>query len=177
MSIYATLWRLRFPATGDEFAGCNWVDVLAQGVPAHIGSPSEGSGYEDGDPYAGFLPPAIPVNDQAADGLRAVVIIRGGTEKIGQEYVDPLLVMSGSEYADLPFQDLHDRICDRLRGDHPRIVAEVFGGDGTHQLVRSDGSSNDLLQPGRTREVRAKLTELGIDEKAIQKAVRSTRRR
>ena len=34
MSIYATLWHLRFPRHGDAYVGCEWVDVLAQGVPA-----------------------------------------------------------------------------------------------------------------------------------------------
>jgi hypothetical protein len=37
MSIYATLWRLQFPRHGDAYVGCDWVDVLAQGVPAHVG--------------------------------------------------------------------------------------------------------------------------------------------
>jgi hypothetical protein len=48
MSIYATLWQLRFPARGDDRADCEWVVVSAQGVPAHIGSPSPGAGYEKG---------------------------------------------------------------------------------------------------------------------------------
>lgn len=49
MSIYATLWRLRFPRTGDSYDGCEWLDVLAQGVPAHIGTPTPGYGYEAGE--------------------------------------------------------------------------------------------------------------------------------
>jgi hypothetical protein len=40
MSIYATLWTLKFPKDGDDFAGCDWIEVIAQGVPPHIGSPS-----------------------------------------------------------------------------------------------------------------------------------------
>ena len=32
MSIYATLWHLHFPRHGDAYAGCEWIDVLAQGV-------------------------------------------------------------------------------------------------------------------------------------------------
>lgn len=27
MSIYATLWQLKFPAAGDEFPGCEWLGV------------------------------------------------------------------------------------------------------------------------------------------------------
>lgn len=55
MSIYATLWHLRFPRHGDAYVGCDWVDVLAQGVPAHIGTPTPGYGYESEDPYEAFL--------------------------------------------------------------------------------------------------------------------------
>lgn len=40
MSIYATLWRLKFPSAGDDHTGCAWVEVIAQGVPSHIGSPT-----------------------------------------------------------------------------------------------------------------------------------------
>ena len=36
MSIYATLWHLRFPRHGNAHEGCEWADVLAQGVPAHF---------------------------------------------------------------------------------------------------------------------------------------------
>jgi hypothetical protein len=59
MSIYATLWRVQFPRYGDDHTACEWVEVLAQGVPGHIGTPSPGHGYEDADPFADFLPPPI----------------------------------------------------------------------------------------------------------------------
>jgi hypothetical protein len=55
VSIYATLWRLQFPRHGDAYVGCEWVDVLAQGVPAHVGTLTPGYGYESGDPYEVFL--------------------------------------------------------------------------------------------------------------------------
>jgi hypothetical protein len=63
MSIYATLWQLKFPRYGDAHTGCDWIEVKAQGVPAHIGSPDE----DPEDLYAAFLPPAVPVppNDSA----------------------------------------------------------------------------------------------------------------
>jgi len=111
MSIYATLWTLKFPVHGDE-----WEIVLGQGVLGHIGTPTEGYGYESGDPYASFLPPAIPMPEDEDDlGLRAVVVIRRGTEKKeGQEYIDPLLVLSGDEYKATPFHELNERICDAL---------------------------------------------------------------
>ena len=57
MSIYATLWWLKFPRCGDDYVGCEWIRVTAQGVPAHVGTLTLGFGYEDGDPYAEFLPP------------------------------------------------------------------------------------------------------------------------
>lgn len=38
MSIYATLWSLKFPRFGDYYGGGEWIKVTAQGVPAHIGT-------------------------------------------------------------------------------------------------------------------------------------------
>ena len=48
MSIYATLWSLKLPRYGDHFVGCERIEVTTQGVPAHIGTPTPGFGYEDG---------------------------------------------------------------------------------------------------------------------------------
>ncbi|MEE8583651.1 MAG: hypothetical protein V3T83_02245, partial [Acidobacteriota bacterium] len=42
-----------------------------------------------------------------------------GTERSGQEYRNPLLVLTGKEYAAISFVELHDRICDALRGQRP----------------------------------------------------------
>ena len=76
MSIYATLWHLQFPRHGDAHVGCEWVEVLAQGVPAHIGTPTPSHGYESGDPYEAFLPPALRIESGASkDDLRAVVFV------------------------------------------------------------------------------------------------------
>lgn len=121
MSIYATLWRLQSPRYGDDHTGCEWIGVLAQGVPAHIGTPTPGHGYEKGDPYASFLPPAIEVSpDEESLSLRAVVIVAEGapkgTGRSAQEYVNPLLILTGEEYASLSFGGLHERICNALRG-------------------------------------------------------------
>jgi hypothetical protein len=148
MSIYATLWWLKFPRSGDDYIGCEWIRVTAQGVPAHIGTPTRGFGYEDGDPYAEFLPPAVEVNAEGdSEFMRAVVIVSGetqkGTARSPQEYANPLLVLSGQEYASISFVELHTRICDALRGTGPRVVAQSFTADGEMQLVLSDGRMLD----------------------------------
>ena len=160
MSIYATLWQLRFPRAGDAYLGCDWVDVLAQGVPAHIGTPTPGYGYEAGDPYALFLPPALRVGvDASEDGLRAVVFVTGGmkkgTARAAQEYESPLLVLTGTEYASMPFQELHDRLCDALRGARPRVAFQVFARNRS-TLVFDDGSvaPTGKHRTGRTSEGR-----------------------
>jgi hypothetical protein len=149
MSIYATLWHLKFPKDGNDYFDCEWVDVLAQGVPAHIGSPAPGQGYENGDPYASFLPPPIWIdpNDET-DVMRAVVFVTMGTPKgtarSHQEYVNPLLVLTGEEYRAISFAELHDRVCTALRGDGPRLVAEFLGPDGKRTLHFDDGSTRDV---------------------------------
>jgi hypothetical protein len=145
MSIYATLWALKFPRQGDLHSQCEWETVIGQGVPAHIGTPSPGHGYEAGDPYASFLPPAVQIpDDDDGTALRAVVIVREGTEKVGQEYVHPLLTLSGKEYQTMTFAELHGQICDALRGNRPRCVAEFMSGNGGARLFFDDGSTHDL---------------------------------
>src|SRR5260370_2693813 len=101
MSIYATLWRLKFPRYGNDHTGCEWVEVLAQGVPAHVGTPTPGFGHEAGDPYAAFLPP--PGEVDAADGGRALRRVVSGTEgtpkathRSVQETIGQLLVLSAA---------------------------------------------------------------------------------
>lgn len=146
MSIYATLWQLQFPRYGDAYVGCEWVEVLAQGVPAHVGTPTPGYGYESGDPYAAFLPPALRIDSGTPeDELRAVVFVvsttKKGTSRSGQEYAPPLLVLSGAEYAEMPFQVLHDRLCATLRGDRPCLMMEVVGAADARTLIFEDGST------------------------------------
>ena len=141
MSIYATLWTLQFPKEGDNHLDCEWIKVTAQAVPAHIGSPTPGQGYETGDPFAAFLPPAVKTDAEGnAPFDRAVVFVTEhslkGTERSGQEYLSPLLVLTGEEYARLTFEQLHDRLCDALRGNRAPVVAEVLLPDGTHQIIR-----------------------------------------
>jgi hypothetical protein len=145
MSIYATLWSLKFPKYGDIHTGCEWIDVTAQGVPPHVGSSTPGLGYEGGGPYAEFLPPAVVTDENGdAEFMRAVVIITDETEKgtvrHPQEYSNSLLTLDGKQYASMTFDELHTRICDALRGDRPRLVIETIGPDGRHSLQLEDGT-------------------------------------
>jgi hypothetical protein len=142
MSIYATLWTLKFPKEGDEVAGCEWIAVRAQAVPPHIGSPTPGCGYEDGDPFASFLPPAIATNaDGEAPFHRAVVFVTEysmkSTARSGQEYASPLLVLTGEEYARITFAELHEKICNALRGNRAPVIAEILLSDGTQRIMRA----------------------------------------
>jgi hypothetical protein len=127
MSIYATQWALRFPRRCDFHIGCEWVTVLAQAVPAHVAA---GGGYRT------LLP---PYPDAVANDLWAIVfVVEGaakGTKRSSQEYVAPLLALSGKEYAAMPFGVLHARLCDSLRGDRPRLAAEVVIVLDTHTIV------------------------------------------
>ena len=76
MSIYATLWTLKFPQEGDAHLDSEWIEVMAQAVPAHVGSPTPGCGDEDGDPFAAFLPPAVVTDTEGNAAFhRAVVIV------------------------------------------------------------------------------------------------------
>lgn len=145
MSIYATLWTLKFPKEGDAYIGCEWIKVIAQGVPSHIGSPTPGCGYEDGDPYAAFLPLPVETDENGeAKYLRAVVFVTAGTPKgtvrSGQEYEHPLLVLTGKEYATITFEDLHTRLCDALRGEKPRVIAQYLAPGGEIRTFFEDGT-------------------------------------
>jgi len=148
MSIYATLWQLKFPRDGDDYLGCEWITVIAQGVPPHIGSPTPGCGYEDGDPFAAFLPPPVLTNDDGeAEYLRAVVFVTEhtpkGTDRSPQEYVHPLLVLTGEAYATMTFDALYTHICNALRGDKPRVVATYLAPDGRSRILFEDGTAKE----------------------------------
>jgi hypothetical protein len=148
MSIYATLWQLKFPRDGDDCLGCEWITVIAQGVPPHIGSPTPGCGYEDGDPFAAFLPPPVSTNeDGEAEYMRAVVFVTEhtpkGTDRSPQEYVHPLLVLTGEAYATMTFDALYTHICNALRGDKPRVVATYLAPDGRIRILFEDGTAKE----------------------------------
>ncbi len=122
MSIYATLWTLKFPKDGNDHPGCEWITVMAQGVPPHIGSPAPGAGYEAGDPYAAFLPPPVRTNE---DGESA--------------------------YAGMTFETLYARICDALRGNRPRMVATFCAPGGRTRIFFENGTSKELDEERETR--------------------------
>ena len=146
MSIYATLWSIQIQDPAAPFSEPQWVEVTAQAVPPHIGSPTPGCGYEDGDPYADFLPPPVETNEEGgAEFHRAVVFVtsgtRKGTERSPQEYVNPLLVLSGEEYGTMTFDALHQRLQDTIRSG-PRVIAEFFGPTGQQVITEEDLEHN-----------------------------------
>lgn len=143
MSIYATLWALQFPRFGEFHFGCEWVTVIAQGVPSHVGA-------ESPDPYASFLPP-LP-SSVAADLRAVVIVVEGaakGTNRSAQEYSTPLLALSGVEYASISFSALHTQLCEALRGDRPHLLAEVVQLDGRLKLIFENKSVGDAIAPRR----------------------------
>ncbi len=143
MSIYATLWALQFPKYGQYYVDSDWVTVVAQGVPAHVGG-------EGADPYGSFLP---SFSTSVAGGLRAVVFVEPGapkgTPRCAQEYEAPLLVLSGAEYASAPFAALHERLCDALRAGRPKLVAEALQVGSSWRLLLEDGSVLDVASRRR----------------------------
>jgi hypothetical protein len=142
MSIYATLWSIQIQDPASPSTMPRWVKVTAQAVPPHIGSPTPGCGYEDGDPYGDFLPPPVSTNkDGEADYNRAVVFVtektQKGTTRNGQEYIDPLLVLTGEEYTKMPFPMLLEKLEDAIRSG-PRVVVEYIDSEGHTHIVRDD---------------------------------------
>lgn len=113
MSIYATLWKLKFPKDGDDYPGCEWITVTAQGVPAHLGSPTAAGVPASRDPYAAFLPPPVLTNE------------------------------AGEAYATMTFETLYARICDALRGSRPRVVATSLAPEGGARIHFEDGTAKD----------------------------------
>jgi hypothetical protein len=84
--------------------------------------------------------------------MRAVVFVAEGTPKgtarSPQEYVRPLLVLCGQEYATIAFRQLHRMMCDALRGSRARVVAEVWGPNGRGRVVFGDGSVQEIESGG-----------------------------
>jgi hypothetical protein len=124
MSIYATLGEIGIKRFGDK----EFVDILVQGVPPHI---------DDVGPAWEFLPSPVDPNGQT---MRAVFFVEAGDEKgtprCGQEYVKPLLMLTGKEYEQIRFVDLMARLeeaLDRKYGKRPSAV--LLKPDGTQEKL------------------------------------------
>jgi hypothetical protein len=142
MSIYATLWSIQLQDPAAPLTNPRWVTVTAQAVPPHIGSPAPGCGYENGDPYADFLPSPVETDEMGnAECNRAVVFVtdetKKGTERSGQEYVNPLLVLTGEKYAKMTFDELLHQLEEAIRSG-PRVVAECLGSPGQSHVFTED---------------------------------------
>lgn len=124
MSIYATAAEIAIRQFGDE----EYVQLIIQSVPPHIDATG---------PEWDFLPPPV---DPYGETPRAVVIVRSdtpkGTPRSHQEYVDPLLVLSGEEWQEVRFVDLLNRLEAALyaRRAEPRPWAIFLGPDGEKKL-------------------------------------------
>jgi hypothetical protein len=78
--------------------------IIFRAVPGSVGHP--GNGYDE-DPYKDSLPPP-PAN---MDDLRAVVVLQEGhTDQGDGLYTEPLFVLSGKEYLEIPFVEMTRRI-------------------------------------------------------------------
>jgi hypothetical protein len=53
----------------------------------------------------------------------------GRSKKLGQRYVDPLLVMTGREYVETSFDDLLRRIHEAIGWDEEVIAMSIIGGE------------------------------------------------
>ena len=62
---------------------------------------------------------------------------RKGTARNGQEYISPLLVLTGEAYAKMPFQMLLEKLEDAIRSG-PRVVIEYFDAEGHTHIFRED---------------------------------------
>ncbi|MCB0167466.1 MAG: hypothetical protein KDI79_24765 [Anaerolineae bacterium] len=95
------------------------------------------------------MPPPVSTNaDGEAEYMRAVVVVTEhtpkGTERSPQEYVQPLLVLTGKSYATMTFETLYTHICNALRGNKPRVVGQDLAPGGHLRLLYEDGTAKDI---------------------------------
>jgi hypothetical protein len=80
--------------------------------------------------------------------MRAVVFVTEntpkGTERSPQEYVSPLLMLTGEAYAHMTFDTLYTQICHALRGDKPRVVATYLAPSGRTRILFEDGMAKEI---------------------------------
>ena len=116
MSIYATLAEIGLKRFGDE----EFIDIFAQGVPPHI---------DYVGPQWDFLPPPV---DPEGETMRAVFFVERGDEKgtprCGQEYVMPLLVLTGKQYEGAKFPELLARLEDALDAKYGKRPGAIMLG-------------------------------------------------
>jgi hypothetical protein len=124
MSIYATVAHFGIKRFGDK----STTEILAQSVPPHI---------DYTGPEWDFLPPPVDPNGTTA---RAVVFVEPaeekGTDRCGQEYVRPLLMLTGEQYEKIRFIDLVRRLEDALD--------RRYGQRPSANFLRPDGSEEKL---------------------------------
>ena len=122
MSIYATLAEIGITRLGDK----DFVHILIQGVPPQIDY--VGPAWE-------FLPP--PVDPHGSEMCAVFVVEAGddkGTPRCGQEYVKPLLVLTGKEYDGIRFTELISRLEDAVDAKYgKRPCAIVIDPEGTEE--------------------------------------------
>jgi hypothetical protein len=132
MSIYGTLFEIGLRRFGEE----GYIEILVQSVPPHVDY--------TGDEWA-FLPKPV---DPAGNTPRAVFFVESGDEKgtprNGQEYVQPLLVLTGKEYEEIRYTDLMchlEAALERRYGPEPVLIASQP--DGTVTKVHRDGKTTN----------------------------------
>jgi hypothetical protein len=124
MSIYATMAEIGIKRFGDN----EFIDILVQGVPPHI---------DYVGPQWDFLPAPVDPNGIS---MRAVFFVEAGDEKgtprCGQEYVKPLLMLTGNEYDEIRFSDLMTRLEEALDAKYQkRPQAICLQPDGTEKRI------------------------------------------
>jgi hypothetical protein len=124
MSIYATQAHFGIKRFGDK----EIIEILIQGVPPHI---------DYVGPQWDFLPPPV---DPEGSTMRAVVFVEPGddkgTDRCGQEYVKPLLMLTGKEYEEFRFADLIARLEEALDAKYGQRPGAIFyGPDGGEQKL------------------------------------------
>jgi hypothetical protein len=124
MSIYATMAEIGFKRFGDK----EFVDIFVQGVPPHIDF--VGSQWD-------VLPPPV---DPDGTSIRAVFFVEAGDEKgtarCGQEYVKPLLMLTGKEYEDIRFSELITRLDEALDAKYRKRPQAIYlDPDGTEKKL------------------------------------------
>jgi hypothetical protein len=124
MSIYATLAEIGIRRFRDK----EFVAILVQGVPPHI---------DHVGPAWDFLPPPV---DPEGTMMRAVFFVEPGDEKgtsrCRQEYVRPLLMMTGEEYGKLNFPDVIAKLEEALDAKYGKRPGMIFmKPDGTQEKI------------------------------------------